>query len=159
MDNKKLDFLRYQFFPLLQPLKSEAKGKWGKMNGQQTVEHLSDFLKISTGKLIFSLVTTTDLLPRYREFMLSEKAFKENTRAPHEVLPEEPLPLRYRVMSEAINELKKELDDFFRFFEDHPLTKTLHPVFGELNYEEWIILHYKHVIHHLNQFELLKTMD
>jgi len=38
---------------------------------------------------------------------------------------------------------------------DDKLKTTLHPVFGELNFEEWILLHYKHVTHHLKQFGLI----
>ena len=32
---------------------------------------------------------------------------------------------------------------------------VLHPVFGELNFEEWALLHYKHVTHPLRRFGLL----
>lgn len=27
-----------------------------------------------------------------------------------------------------------------------------HPVFGDLNFEEWVLLNHKHVVHHLKQF-------
>lgn len=29
------------------------------------------------------------------------------------------------------------------------------PVLGDLNFEEWIMLHYKHVMHHAKQFGLI----
>jgi hypothetical protein len=81
---------------------------------------------------------------------MSEKEFRENTKAP--VLPEEPLPLRYTTMDEAIMDLEKQVNDFFNYFADDPEKKTLHPAFGELNFEEWVQLHHKHVKHHLKQF-------
>ncbi|TXH28993.1 MAG: DUF1569 domain-containing protein, partial [Cyclobacteriaceae bacterium] len=36
-----------------------------------------------------------------------------------------------------------------------PAKKTTHPVFGALNFDEWILLHYKHVTHHSRQFGLI----
>ena len=71
------------------------------------------------------------------------------------MLGEEPLPLRYTGMDEAVDKLGSAVGDFTSFFTENPGKKTLHPAFGELNYEEWILLHYKHVTHHLRQFELM----
>ena len=34
--------------------------------------------------------------------------------------------------------------------------KTTNPVFGDLNYEEWIRFHSKHFAHHFKQFGLLE---
>jgi hypothetical protein len=114
------------------------------------VEHISGFFRISTDKLKFPLAIPQELLPKYRAFLLSEKEFRENTKAP--VLPEEPLPLRCATIEEAIIDLEKQVNNFFKYFEDDPERKTLHPAFGELNFEEWVQLHHKHVKHHLKQF-------
>jgi hypothetical protein len=155
MDQAKLDFIRYELLPLLKSLPPGATGNWGKMNGQQMVEHVADFFRVSSGKLTFPLVTPVEQLPKYKEFLLSDKPFRENTKAPEEVVPAEPLPLRNETMSEALNELKKTVEDFTVLFENGTLVTTSHPVFGELNYEEWVLLNYKHVTHHLKQFALL----
>jgi len=120
------------------------------MNAQQMVEHVSAFFRVSAGKLKFPLATPQELLPKYRAFLLSEKEFRENTKAP--VLPEEPLPLRHATMDEAIIDLEKQVNNFCKYFEDDLEKKTLHPAFGELNFEEWMQLHHKHVKHHLKQF-------
>ncbi|HET9057319.1 MAG TPA: hypothetical protein VFN30_10795 [Chitinophagaceae bacterium] len=153
MNEQKLDFLKNNFIPLAKQLPPNAKGKWGKMNSQQMVEHVTDFFKISTGKINFGLVTPIEHLPKFKEFLLSEKEFRENTKAP--VLPDEPLSLRNQSMQDAITELNNEVNDFFNYFKENPEIKTLHPVFGELNFAEWIQLHYKHVTHHLKQFAVL----
>lgn len=155
MNKGKLDFISKEFVPLLMDLPAAAKGKWGKMNGQQMVEHVSGFFKVSTQKLIFPLVTPVDHLPKYREFLLSEKEFRENTQAPGNIVPEEPLPVRNASMNTALEELQNEIDHFILFFEEAPSRKTVHPVFGELDFEEWVLLHYKHVQHHSKQFGLL----
>jgi hypothetical protein len=151
--DEKKSFLKNDFISLLKNLKDDEKGNWGKMNAQQMVEHLSNFFKVSTQKIRFSLTTPAEHLPKYKEFLMSDKEFRENTKAP--VLPEEPLPLEYSNMNEAMDDLKRSVDDFFNFFKNDPSKTTLHPAFGDLNFTEWVQLHHKHVTHHLKQFGLL----
>lgn len=153
MIDEKKSFLKNDFLLLINKLKGDEKAKWGKMNAQQMIEHVSAFFKVSTQKIQFPLTTPVEHLPKYKEFLLSEKEFKENTKAP--VLPEEPLPLRYSNMQEALEKLKKSVDEFFEFFKNDPDKKTLHPAFGDLNFDEWVQLHHKHVTHHLKQFGLI----
>ena len=90
-----------------------------------------------------------------KEFLLSDKQFRENTKAPPTVIGEEPLSLRYSSYEEAVEKLHKAVEYFETYFKDDPEKKTLHPVFGLLNFDEWVLLHYKHVTHHLKQFNLL----
>ena len=155
MNQEKFNFLKNKFLPLLKNLPADAKGKWGKMNGQQMVEHVSGFFAVSYEKLKFPLVTPVEHLPKYKEFLMSEKEFRENTKAPDNVLPDEPPPLRNASMDEAIKALEKSVHYFFTYFSENPDKKTLHPVFGELNFAEWVQLHHKHIIHHLKQFGLI----
>ena len=152
MNQEKFDFISVDFIPLLNALQADAAGKWGKMNGQQMVEHVAGFFKVSTGKIKFPLVTPVEHLPKYKEFLNSDKEFRENTKAP--VLPEDPLPVRFATMTESTNELEKEIKEFVDLFSNNDRVKTMHPVFGELNFDEWVLLHYKHVTHHLRQFGL-----
>jgi len=153
MTDEKKYFLKKEFVVLLNKLKAEEKGKWGKMNAQQIIEHLSEFFRVSTEKKHFPLNTPLEHLPKLKAFLMSEKEFRENTNA--SFLSEEPLPLQYSNLSEAINILQTELNYFFEFFEKEPFKTTLHPAFGELNFDEWIQLHHKHVTHHLKQFGLI----
>ncbi len=149
----KINFIQSDFVNLASALNPTDKGIWGKMDAQQMIEHLADFFKVSSGKIIFPLVTPVEHLPKYKEFLLSEKVFKENTKAP--VLPDEPFAARNENMDNAIEELKTETKAFFDFFENDKLQTTQHPVFGNLNFEEWVLLHYKHLLHHAKQFSLI----
>lgn len=155
MSTEKLLFLRTQFTPLLKKLSAGDPGKWGKMNAQQMTEHVADFFMVSSQKRIFPVVTPEEYLPKFKAFLLSDKEFRENTEAPKEIVPEEPFPVRNESMAAAIDELQKEIDDFVLYFEEHPGAKTAHPVFGELDFDEWVLLHHKHVTHHSKQFGLL----
>ena len=150
MSFEKENFLRTKFVSLLQKIPGGTQPNWGKMNLQQMIEHFSDVVMVAAGKIKLPVVTPADKLGRYRDFMMSEKPFKENTRSP--VLPEEPTPLKKHTKEAAIGKQHEELIHFFEAFEKDPVLKTTHPVFGELNFEENIQIMHKHALHHLRQF-------
>lgn len=152
MNNAKEVFLKKDFIPLLEKLKGDEKGKWGIMNAQQMIEHFADAVKNANGKLVLPLLNEGERLQKYREFLMSEEPFKENTKNP--LIPKEGVPLRRPDMQSAINKLQKELDYFFEVFENHPELITGNAFFGELDYEMNIQLLYKHAMHHLKQFGL-----
>ncbi len=155
MDIEKINFLTKGSLEKIDALTEDTKAIWGVMNAQEMVEHLADFYDVSTKKIKVELVTPEEQLPRYMEFLMSDKLFKENTKAPATLIGEKPLPLRYASLNEAKKHLQKAITDFTEYFTENTERKTLHPVFGQLNFDEWVKLHYKHVVHHLNQFSLL----
>jgi oxepin-CoA hydrolase/3-oxo-5,6-dehydrosuberyl-CoA semialdehyde dehydrogenase len=65
------------------------------------------------------------------------------------------LPLKFERVDLAIEELQKQINHFVLYFQQNEGAVTMHPVFGELNLEEWILLHYKHLLHHCKQFGLI----
>lgn len=150
VNETKKKFLEDQFISLVKTIDPATSARWGKMNAQQMVEHVAGFFRISTEKLKLPFVTPLEQLPKFRAFLLSEKEFRENTKAP--VLPDEPLPVRYTTMDESVVDLEKQVQYFFEYFSGDAEKTTLHPVFGELNFEDWVQLHHKHVKHHLKQF-------
>ena len=154
MNEQKLNFITKDYIPLLKNLAADAMGNWGKMNAQQMVEHVAAFFFVSTEKIKFDLVTPVEHLPKYREFLFSDKEFRENTRAP--VLPEDPLPVQFASFEDAVNDLEKEIGDFVTLFSNDANLTTQHPVFGDLNFDDWVLLHHKHVVHHLKQFGLIQ---
>jgi oxepin-CoA hydrolase/3-oxo-5,6-dehydrosuberyl-CoA semialdehyde dehydrogenase len=153
MDEAKFNFIKTDFPLLAGSLSQDAAGKWGKMNAQQMLEHVADFYKISTGKITMPFVSSPEHLEKLRAFLYSEKEFRENTKAP--MLPDEPFPVRNASMNDALAELNAAIDDFIRLFTNEEGLLTQHPVFGDLNFEEWVLLHYKHVLHHAKQFGLI----
>ncbi len=155
MNTQKLFFIQHQFVQLTSGLAADAVGQWGKMNGQQMVEHVTAFFNVSSGRLNFPLVSPSEHLPQLKAFLLSDKVFRENTKAPVSVLGEEPLPVRTNNMAAAVEGLQQSINDFINYFSGDAYKTTLHPVFGELNFEEWVLLHYKHIQHHGRQFGLL----
>ena len=153
MDTSKENFLKKDFIPLLEKLKGNEKGKWGIMNAQQMIEHFADAAKNASGKLLLPVLNEGTELQKFRDFLMSEKPFKENTKNP--LIPEEGIPLRQLNLLSAIQKLKKELDYFFEAFEKNPELKTGNALFGDLDYDMNIQLLHKHAMHHLKQFGLV----
>ena len=151
MNAGKAEFLKHRFIPLLKQIPSDTKPHWGKMTLQQMIEHFSDNVRIASGKITYpDFVFPPEQLQKAREFVLSEKPFRENTVNP--LLPETPAPVINMSTEDAIAELQKEVVYFFSVFEKNNLQVTRSPFYGDLNYEENIHLLYKHASHHLRQF-------
>ena len=159
MSLEKENFLRTKLVPLLQRLDPATAPKWGKMNVQQMIEHYgSDAVRNASGRLkIDTIITPPENLDRMREFMMSDKPFKENTKNP--LMGEEPAPLVHKTVQGAIGALQLELIYFFEVYEKEPQLIIRNPFFGDLNFEQNLQLLYKHALHHLKQFgvELLFT--
>jgi hypothetical protein len=152
MSLEKENFLRTKLIKYLQQLNPATPPRWGKMNVQQMIEHLGgDVTRVASGRLKFDeILVPAETLQRMRDFLMSDKAFKENTKNP--LLGEEPRPLRYKTVQAAIGALQQELIYFFEAFEkDHNLI-TRNPFFGDLNFDQNVQLLYKHSLHHLRQF-------
>ncbi len=128
---------------------------WGKMNAQQVVEHLSEFFMLSIGEIAFPLSVPEEQIPKYHAFLFSDKMFRENTKAPENVMPEEPKATKHIGLANAIEAFQNTISNFEAYYEENPSKTNLHPVFGHLDKAGWTILNYKHTHHHLKQFELI----
>lgn len=149
VDNK-ADFLRNRFVPLLEQLDPTTEQRWGKMNVQQMIEHMSYAMRQASGKELYELITKDEYLPRMQAFLLSEKPFKENT--PNSLLPDTPDAPKHETIKDSVDELRKDIDHFFDVYSKEPDKKLTNPFFGELDYNMQVQLLHKHALHHLKQF-------
>ena len=149
----KLNFLKTEFPNLLKGLNPDAKGNWGVMNGQQMVEHMTDAFSWASDKHSLKLHTPIEQVGKYKEFAMSDKEFKPNTK--NALMAETAYPLRNTSMQNAIAELEKEIECFITYFENNKGAIITNPFFGDLNFEEQTHLLHKHAIHHCKQFGLL----
>lgn len=152
MSLEKENFLRTKLISYLQRLDPATPPRWGKMSVQQMIEHYAgDAVRNASGRLkVDSILTPPDHLERLREFMMSDKPFKENTK--NSLIGEEPAPLHYQTVQAAIGSLQEELIYFFEAYEKDPAQIIRNPFFGDLNFEQNVQLLYKHALHHLRQF-------
>ena len=135
----------------LSMIQSDTKPVFGKMNGQQMIEHLSFLLQISNGKIAANYYVSDEKSARRKPFLNTEGELQVGFKAP--MLSENPYDLKFNSVGEAINDLFTQIDNF----KDHYKTAKTenHPFFGELDYEYWQKFHVKHFTHHFKQFNLL----
>ena len=116
MSFEKENFLRTRLVSYLQQLNPSTPPRWGKMTVQQMIEHYAgDAVRNASGRLkIDTIMTPPEKLASMRDFMMSEKPFKENTKNP--LLREEPAQLRFHTVQGAIGALQQELIYFFEAF-------------------------------------------
>lgn len=151
---KKARFLKQEYIPLLQTITPDASPQWGKMNAQQMIEHMTEYVTMAYGNPVQELITEEGKLEKMQEFLKSERDFKPNTS--NSLLPEEPRPVKLPSMKAAIIHLQDELNNFFTAFDTEKKKYVMNPFFGELDYGLSIQLLYKHAWHHLRQFGIEK---
>lgn len=131
----------------------EPKALWGKMSFQHMIEHLTQSVRISNGKLTVACNTPEEKLPTLKRILMSERPLPKNFINP--IIGENLLPLEYSSIEEAISALRVEINDYKNLFKEKPESVFVNPTFGSLNKEEWEVFHRKHFQHHLSQFGLV----
>lgn len=140
-----------QFIDKLYTLDPAAQPSWGGMSAQQMVEHLGITLMISNGKIKLPCPTPAEKLPALLAFLKSDSPLPRNFQPPGLTVLQ---PVKYSSIAEAADKVRKEALLFHKHF-GQPGIAEVHPVFGELDYEQWKHFHKKHFIHHMTQFGLL----
>lgn len=151
---RRRDFLSHGLKEALSRLTSDRVASWGRMTGQEMVEHLLWAFELSTGKLVAACATPEEKQLRYKAFL------HDNRPMPHGF--ENPLltrglpPLRYESLAAAVKALELEAAHFLSAAESESVLRT-HPVFGPCSGDEWSRIHYKHAVHHCLQFGLIEV--
>lgn len=141
-----------EIIQLLDKLNPETAPKWGSMSPQRMVEHLTDTIKIASGKSKFPLEIPEDRIEKMQAFLNSDKPMAKNIEVPFAKKDEE---LRHEEIELAIDEFLLEWMDFEEHYAEVPGRTELHPYYGDLNYDQWCQLHSKHITHHFEQFGLI----
>jgi len=136
----------------LNRLTPESKALWGTMSAQRMVEHLTDTVRIATGKNPQVLLIPEDKIDRMVSFLDSDKIMAQNSQVPF-ATPD--MKVRHEELELAIDEFVDEWLYFEELFESEDGKTALHPFYGELNYDQWKRLSSKHHTHHFTQFGLI----
>jgi len=147
---QKAQFLRSEYATALEHMDEHAARKWGKMNVHQMIEHMSDYIRIASGRTHMEVITPAEQIPRMQTFLATEKPFRENT--PNVLMSDEPPSVRHASKEAAIAELRDEVAHFFNAYETEPGKSVNNPFFGVLNFDQQVQLLHKHSTHHLRQF-------
>lgn len=148
---EKINFLQHVFPKQLRNISPETPAVFGKMNAQQMVEHMAEYIRLGCGQPIISTQLYTDeSLERMQSFLKSDKGFKPNT--PNPLMNDNPAQTIFADYTAAVADVEKAIDSFFQTFTTTPNLIVHNPFFGPLNYEMTLQLLCKHAQHHLNQF-------
>ncbi|MCK9210692.1 MAG: hypothetical protein M0P61_07665 [Ignavibacteriaceae bacterium] len=139
---------------LLTNLHGDTKQLWGKMSAQHMIEHLILTVRISNGKLKIECFNPPEKIPMLKRFLMSGRPLPKGFINP--LIGEGLIPFEYENLEEAKLALEKELQNYYKYFEDHPDASLVNPTFGELNKNEWDVFHEKHFTHHFGQFGIIQ---
>jgi Protein of unknown function (DUF1569) len=127
-------------------LQPQSAALWGKMNVAQMIAHLQQPLKVAFGELALKRGLIGFLFGKMMKKKFLTQGFGKNLpTSPAFIIKDHP----------GLEEEKKKLVTLLeRFLQAGPdgISKKPHPFFGPLTPQEWDIIQYKHIDHHLNQF-------
>lgn len=148
-----ITFDRDAFEERLDRLEDENAPLWGKMTAQHMVEHIGTLFMLSSGRFKTEpFFDEEQMNENYKKFIESGEGFPKDLKVPGG--PDGPIPLRFKDINQARGKLNEAVRAFYEYFEKNPDAKLMHPVMGELNFEQWKRFHYIHTEHHLEQFDL-----
>ncbi|SHM81093.1 hydroxymethylglutaryl-CoA reductase, degradative [Polaribacter sp. KT 15] len=136
---------------LLNSLEIETPAVFGKMNGQQMVEHLALLLKVSNGKIDADFFVEEEKSSRRKSFLDTDNELQVGFKT--SMLSEEPVPAKFSTLKDSIEDLILQIKNFETHFKTNATEN--HPFFGELDYQYWCKFHVKHFTHHFKQFNLV----
>lgn len=147
-------FIKNEIALALDRLKEDSSAVFGIMTPQHMVEHLAVLFYLGRKEVGLPCITPEDKLPEVRAFLDTDEPFWKDFKGVG--LPEDGLlDLRYPSLADAKAKLLSNIEAFYAFHEASPGVEILHPVFGKIGFEAWERFHYKHCIHHLQQFGAL----
>lgn len=130
----------------LNRLQSSAKPLWGKMSAAQMMAHCIVPIQTFFGEIKAKRGLAGILFGRMaKKKLVADKPWPQN-------LPTTP---QFLIQDEKEFEREKEklISYINRFATDgYTIISSTHPFFGKLSSQEWAVLGYKHLDHHLRQF-------
>ena len=142
---------REEIVSRINQLKPEAQGSWGKMNVNQMICHCTDGLRGCLGELDGDKADESNFLTRslmkWMVLYIIQIPKDVPTSKRVDQMQDGTKPTDFesdrKTLLEFIEKMMAKSDDFIW---------ARHFKFGVLNRDEWGILGYKHIHHHLKQF-------
>ncbi|HET6331425.1 MAG TPA: DUF1569 domain-containing protein [Holophagaceae bacterium] len=129
-------------------LRPDSQRLWGKMNAAQAAAHCSAGLEMAVGDKLLPRVFLGRIIGRMVRPMVlgDDEPMRRNSPTAPDLVTEDERDLD--------TERKRLFGLIDRFATAGPEGCTAHPhsFFGPLNPQEWAVLMYKHLDHHLRQF-------
>ena len=153
MEKEITNFFTSTLVESLENLKTDSKAEWGTMTAKQMLIHLtqsSKMMHLENTKLLIK----EKYIEKASAFLYTDKTISRGIEIPKDI--------GYNFddgITEEIEQLKTELIDstnnMLNFLTKNTDFRAVHPFFGELTAEQWLLFQKKHFTHHLSQFGLL----
>jgi hypothetical protein len=128
----------------LRSLAADKQGRWGRMTAGQMLRHVASALRMATGDLAVPPRRTPLRLFPIKQLIVFVLPF------PHGAPTAPSLVVKDAV---DFDQERQTVADLLASFASRNLaTWPDHPAFGPLNRDQWGVLAWKHVDHHLRQF-------
>ena len=143
--------IKQGLFERVDKLEADTKGKWGKLNVEQMVRHLSEANRMAFAEI--PMPDRSNLLTR----TLFKWMFLQNIKPPGrekgniKTFPEVDVVQLGTVVDDLETEQKRYKATVERLVAA-PKLHTAHTVFGRMSREDWGLLAYAHADYHLTQF-------
>ena len=131
----------------IQKINEDSKPLWGKMDAAGMLFHLQEPIRVSLGELSIKRALIGKLFGKMAlKQVLSDKPFRKS------------VPTSDGFRPKGTHDIKEEKEKLLRLVsslaEKGPaaISKNPHPFFGVLTPEQWSIITWKHIDHHLTQF-------
>lgn len=148
---QKKQFLQSEFVQQLSDIKPNTAPLFGKMNPQQMVEHMAEYIRMGYGNpRIAERSYSDEIIDKMNAFLRTEKPLRPNTGNP--LMEETPQLTKLKDYETAVKDVALAIQELFHAFEQNPTLEISNPFFGDLNFDLTIQLLYKHGTHHLRQF-------
>jgi hypothetical protein len=136
-----------QILERIEKLTPDSQRQWGKMNVAQMLAHCTIGLKTATGEHVMKRLFIGRIIGTLvKRKVLNEKPFKKG----------HPTDKSYIFKDDRKFEEEKPavIAALKKFYDGGPsrCTKHPHPFFGYYTPEQWAVLQWKHLDHHLRQF-------
>jgi len=138
-----------EVYERMDDLTISAQRQWGLMNVDQMLAHCSAALEVANGKAFPPRRLIGILLGR-----LSKSVFTNDKPLPRNMQTDKSFKIvDRRDFTKEKERLKEEINLFYTGGPEH-VTKHPHPFYGRLTPMEWSIGMWKHLDHHLRQFDV-----
>jgi hypothetical protein len=131
-------------------IRPDSQRVWGKMSPAQAVAHCSGGIEMALGEMLPPRKFVGRIIGRMikPKVLGNDEPFRRNAPTVDELIIQDD-----RDLGKERERLSGLID---RFAVDGPTKCTSHPhsFFGRLTPDEWAILMYKHLDHHLRQFQV-----
>jgi hypothetical protein len=138
--------VKQQVIARINKLTAQSPAQWGKMNVAQMLAHCQMPLGVATGKhilkgnFLFRLIA-----PLFKKQLFNNTPFKKGL----------PTDISFIITSEKdFEKEKQQLIAMINSFTEANLSKEPHPFFGHLSPQQWSNGTWKHLDHHLQQFNV-----